>query len=85
MFFIFGINKKPIGKENRKIMKNGFEVNAIITVYRRYFELFFIPLIPMGKSYSIYIPHTDEYFEEGVFGKMPDEYMEICKQVARSY
>lgn len=85
MFFIFGFNKKPVGKENRKILKNGFEVNAVITVYKRYFELFFIPLIPLGKSYSIYIPHTDEYFEESPFNKMPIEYLEICKQVGRNY
>ncbi|MBW8358277.1 MAG: zinc ribbon domain-containing protein [Weeksellaceae bacterium] len=84
-FFIFGLNRKPVGKEQRKIMKNGFEVNAVITVYKNYFELFFIPLIPLGKKYSIYIPHTDEYYEEGVFSKMPDEYMEICREVGRNY
>ena len=84
-FFIFGFNKKPVGKDNRKIMRNGFEVNAVITVYKRYFELFFIPLIPYGKSYSIYIPHSDEYYEQGVFAKMPEEYLEICKEVGRTY
>ena len=25
--------------------------------------LFFIPIIPLGKKYSIYVPHFDEYFE----------------------
>lgn len=85
MFFIFGFNKKPIAKVSRKIFKNGFEMNAIITVYRKYFELFFIPLLPYGKSYSIYIPHTDEYYENGVFMKMPDDYLEICKEVGRTY
>lgn len=84
-FFIFGFNKKPVGKENRKIMKNGFEVNAVITVYKRYFELFFVPLIPLGKSYSIYIPHSDEYYEQGTFSKMPEEYLQICKEVGRKY
>lgn len=84
-FFIFGFNKKPVGKENRKIMKNGFEVNAVITVYKRYFELFFVPLIPLGKSYSIYIPHSDEYYEHGTFSKMPEEYLQICKEVGRKY
>ena len=85
MFFIFGINKKPVGKEQRKIMKNGFEVNAIITVYKNYFELFFIPLIPLGKKYSIYTPHSDQYFAQGLFSKMPDEYLEIYKEVGRKY
>ena len=85
MFFIFGINTKAVGKEQRKLMKDGLEVNAIITVYKRYFELFFISLIPVGKKYSIYIPHSDEYFEQGFFGKMPPEYLEICKEVGRKY
>ncbi len=85
MFFIFGFNKKPVGKENRKIRRNGFEVNAVITVYKRYFELFFIPLIPLGKSYSVYIPHSDEYFEQGMFSKMPEDLLEVCKEVGRTY
>lgn len=84
-FFIFGINKKPVGKEQVKIIKNGFEINAIITIYKNYFEFFFIPLIPLGKKYSVYIPHSDEYFEKGMFSKMPDEYLEICKEVGRKY
>ena len=84
-FFIFGLNKKPVGKEQRKITKNGFEVNAVITVYKNYFELFFIPLIPLGKKYSIYIPHTDAYYEEGMFSKIPPEYLQICKEVGRLY
>lgn len=84
-FFIFGISKKTIGKEERKILKNGFEVDAIITVYKNYFELFFIPLIPLGKKYSMYIPHSDEYFDQGMFSKMPAEYLEICKEVGRKY
>ena len=84
-FFIFGLNKKPVGKETRKILKNGFEINAIITVYKTYVELFFIPLIPLGKKYSIYIPHTDEYFEQSYFSKVPEEYLEICKDVGRKY
>ena len=84
-FFIFGFNKKPIGKDNRKIMRNGFEVNAVITVYKRYFELFFIPLIPLGKSYSVYIPHSDEYFEQGTFSKMPENLREVCKEVGRRF
>ncbi|MEC5157729.1 hypothetical protein [Chryseobacterium sp. MP_3.2] len=85
MFFLFGFNKKPIGKEQRKIMKNGLEVNAIITVYKKYFELFFIPILPLGKSYSLYIPHSDEYYEPGFFGKIPAEYVEVCEQVGRLY
>lgn len=85
MFFLFGFNKKPVGKEQRKLRKNGLEVNALITVYKKYFELFFIPIIPLGKSYSIYIPHSDEYFEDGFFGKIPPEYLEICNEVGRLY
>ena len=85
MFFIFGLNRKPVGNEQRKIMKNGFEVNAELTVFKNYFELFFIPLITLGKKYSIYMPHSDEYYEQGAFSKMPEEYLEICKEVGRKY
>lgn len=85
MFFLFGFNKKPVGKEQRKLRKNGLEVNALITIYKKYFEIFFIPIIPLGKSYSLYIPHSDEYFEDGFFGKIPPEYLEICKEVGRLY
>lgn len=84
-FFIFGLKKKPVGKENRKIMKNGVEVNAIITVFKNYFELFFIPIIPLGKKYSIYFPQSDEYYEDNYFSKMPANYLEICKEVGRKY
>lgn len=86
MFFIFGIKTKLKRKEDRKILKNGLHVNAIIKVYRYYFELFFIPIIPLAKKYSIYIPHSDEYFETNYFSKeMPEEYLEICKEVGRLY
>lgn len=84
-FFIFGFKNKPVGKEQRKIQRNGVEVNAIITVYKKYFELFFIPIIPLGKSYSIYIPHSDEYFEQGIFSKIPAEYLDVCKEAGRLY
>lgn len=84
-FFIFGIKTKQIGKETRKIIKNGFEANAIITIYKNYFELFFIPLIPLGKKYSLYIPSSDEYFENSYFSKIPPQYLEICKEVGRKY
>ena len=84
MFFIFGFNKKPVEKINRQIRRNGFDVNAVITVYKKYFELFFIPLIPLGKAYSIYIPNTDEYFEQGAFSKMPPELLEVCREAGRT-
>ena len=85
MFFIFGYNKKPVGRETRSIRKNGLSVNAVVTVYKMYIELFFIPLIPLGKRYSIYIPHTDEYYEQGFRSTIPEEYMDVCKDVGRLY
>ena len=85
MFFIAGNVKKLIGKETRKINKNGFLVNVEIKVYKNFITLFFIPIIPIGKNYSIYIPHSDEFFENNYFSKMPQEYLEICKEVARKY
>lgn len=85
MFFIAGNTKKLVGKETRKINKNGLMVNAEIKVFKNYITLFFIPIIPLGKKYSIYIPHSDEYFENNYFSKMPTEYLEICKDVGRKY
>ena len=84
-FFIAGNTTKLVGQETRKINKNGFMVNAEIKVFRNYITLFFIPLIPLGKKYSIYIPHTDEYYETNNFSKMPDHYLEICKEIGRKY
>ena len=51
-----------MGKETRKINKNGFQVNAEITVIQNYIHLFWFITIPIGKSYTLYIPHSDEYF-----------------------
>lgn len=85
MFFIAGNVKKLVGKETRKINKNGLMVNAEIKVFKNYITLFFIPIIPLGKKYSIYIPYSDEYFDNNYFSKMPAEYLEICKDVGRKY
>ena len=85
MLFIAGNTKKLIGSENRKILKNGFLVNAEIKIFKNYITIFFVPIIPLGKRYSIYIPHTDEYFENNYFSKMPEEYLEICKEIGRKY
>lgn len=85
MFFIFSFNKKPKGQETRKVFRNGMEMNAQITVYRKFFVLFFIPLIPLGKSYSVYIPQTDEYFEQSMFSKIPEDLLEVCREVGRMY
>ena len=84
-FFIAGNTKKLVGQETRKINKNGLMVNAEIKIFKSYITLFFIPLIPIGQSYSIYSPHSDEYYESNYFSKMPDEYLEICKEAARNY
>ena len=86
MFFIFGIKTKLVAREDRKVLKNGFMANAIVSVYKNYFELFFIPIFPFSKKYSIYIPHSDEYYDTGfTSSNMPKEYLELCKEVGRSY
>lgn len=85
MFFIAGNVKKLIGQETIKINKNGFMVNAQIKVFKNFITLFFVPIIPIGKKYSIYIPHSDEYYENNYFSKMPAEYLEICKEVGRKF
>ncbi len=84
-FFIAGSTTKLVGQETVKVNKNGFMVNAEVKVFKNYITLFFIPIIPIGKKYSIYIPHTDEYFEQNHFSKMPPQYQEICEQVGRKY
>ena len=85
MFFIAGNVKKLIGQETIKINKNGFMVNAQIKVFKNFITLFFMPIIPIGKKYSIYIPHSEEYYENNYFSKMPAEYLEICKEVGIKY
>lgn len=85
MFFIAGNVKKLIGQETTKINKNGFMVNAQIKIFKNFITLFFVPIIPIGKKYSIYIPHSDEYYENNYFSKMPVEYLEICKEAGRKY
>ena len=85
MFFVAGNVKKLIGQETTKINKNGFMVNAQIKIFKNFITLFFVPIIPIGKKYSIYIPHSEEYYENNYFSKMPAEYLEICKEVGRKY
>lgn len=86
MFYIFGIKTKLVGQQQRKVLKSGFMMNAIVSVYKNYFELFFIPIFPFSKKYSIYIPHSDEYFETNYFSsEMPKEYLDICKEVGKTY
>lgn len=84
-FFIAGNTKKMVGQKTVKINRNGFPVNGDIKIFKNYITLFFIPLIPLGKKYSIYIPHTDEYFEQGTFSKMPEDLLEVCKEVGRQF
>ena len=85
MFFVAGNVKKLIGQETTKINKNGFMVNAQIKIFKNFITLFFVPIIPIGKKYSIYIPHSYECYENNYFSKMPAEYLEICKEVGRKY
>ncbi len=84
-FFIAGTTTKLLGTANVKIPKNGFQVNGIVKVYRQYISLFFVPVIPLSKKYSLYIPHSDAYFEQDHFSKMPAEYLEICKEAGRLF
>ncbi len=84
-FFIAGSTTKLAGQETVKVNKNGFLVNAEVKVFKQYITVFFIPLIPIGKKFSIYIPHTDEYYENNYFSKIPSEYLEICKRISAKY
>lgn len=82
-FFIAGNSKKLAGEEVVKINRNGTLVDAQIKVFRNFITIFFIPLIPIGKNYSIYIPETGEYYEDSLFSKIPADLLEKCKDVGR--
>ncbi len=84
-FFIAGLSEKLVGKEMVKVDKNGFSVNAEVKIFKNYISLFFIPIIPIGRKYSIYIPHSDEYYDNGAFNNMPAEYLRLCKEVGAKY
>lgn len=84
-FFVAGLSEKLVGRETVKVDKKGFAVNADIKVFKKYISLFFIPIIPIGKRYSMYIPHSDEYYENGSFSRIPEEYLQVCKQVGAKY
>lgn len=84
-FFIAGNTKKLAGEETRQISRNGNFTTAQIRVFKNYITLFFIPLIPLGKTYSIYLPQTGEYYEHGTFSKMPHDLLAICKEAGRKY
>lgn len=85
MFFIFGHTQKLVGREQTKINKNGFLVNAEVKIYRNFFTFFLLPIIPLNKKYSLYIPHSDEYYESNYFSKMPEEYLQICREIGRKF
>ncbi|QOR74461.1 hypothetical protein SAMN05443429_10847 [Cruoricaptor ignavus] len=84
-FFIAGNSSKLAGQETVRINRNGQEVNAEVRVFKNYISVFFIPLIPTGRRYSIYIPHTGEYYEQGAFSSMPPDLLEVCREVGRRY
>lgn len=84
-FFIIGKTEKLKRTENIKITHHGRSVNAIVKIYRDYVTFFFIPIIPLGKYYSIYIPHIDEYYENGPFAQMPQHYLSICQKLGQKY
>lgn len=84
-FFIAGNSKKHMGTETVKVSRNNMIAEAQVKIYRNHITIFFLPLIPLGKQYSIYIPQTGEYYENSVFSKMPPELLEICKQAGRNY
>lgn len=84
-FFIAGNTKKLAGEETRQISRNGNYTTAQIRIFKNYITLFFIPLMPTGRSYSIFLPQTGEYYETGMFGRMPADLLEICKETGRKY
>lgn len=84
-FFIAGNSKKLVGEETRQIGWKGNFTTAQIRVFKNYITLFFIPLIPLGKKYSIFLPQTGEYYENNYFSKMPEDLLEICKETGRKY
>lgn len=85
MLFIIGNSKKFKGEDRVEINRRGVSYQAVIKVFRDYVTLFLIPVIPVGKSYSIYFPATGEFYEDSLFSKIPEEYREACRQAGKRY
>lgn len=84
-FFIGGNSRKLVGSETVQVNRRGSFKSAEVSVYRSFISIFFIPLIPLGKKYSIYIPETGEYYEDGLFSSIPSDLIDICRQVGSRY
>ena len=82
-FFIAGTTEKKVGEKIVQVKKDGVMVGARVQVFKTFLTFFFIPLFSINLRYRMYIPATDEYYESGRGGNMPEEYIEICKEVAR--
>lgn len=84
-FFIGGNSRKKAGQERKQMLFHGQFVTAEITVYKNYITIFFIPLIPMGKNYTVYIPDTGEWYQDGLFSKLPPALADACREVGSRY
>ncbi len=81
MFLFFGTRPKSKGIVSANIYFNGSNRNAEIEVIQNFIHLFWIPIIPISKSYQVYFPDTGEMYASGTFGNMPPELKEECARV----
>lgn len=84
-FFIGGTREKELGRERRNVHFRGKSQMADVTVFKSYFHLFWIPVIPLGKRYAIYLLDDGAFYMQDLFNKMPAELLEQCKEVGRKF
>lgn len=75
--------RKLIAKKEVDFRRKGTMMTGIVRVYQNFGLILGIPMIPFGKSYEIEIPVTKEFYTSGPFSGMPEELLEVCKEVAK--
>ena len=72
-----------------RVVRNVYYQNVMqeveFSIYKSYIGLLGIPIIPLGKSYTARIMATGEFFGSGRFGNMPEDLLEIVKDISRVY
>lgn len=86
MFFIFfGTREKFLGKKRISVHFRGKTQQADVSVSQNYIHLFWIPVIPLGKTYSIYLLEDGELYVKDFFNKIPEELLQQCRDQTREF
>lgn len=82
-------NKNTLKLLKAKVKRNVYYKNTLqeveFFIYRNYFSIFGYPIFSVGKSYAASVTQTGEYYEQGVMGNMPEDLLEIAKDISRIY